>query len=138
MEIGPQVNPYEAERFELHGDGLHVTYEQVSGKPGLRHMTIVEDSAETRRYLGGEIHHEDTDIGAMVTVVTGFAYDGDTRKLSVLLPGVNLSRSPKAEVATVAIRTTHKGSIGGPMLIDGPLTNYQAIPLTGTADGGTT
>lgn len=69
----------------------------------------------------------------MATVVTAFAFDGDTQQLSVLLPGVNLSRSPTAEVTSVAIRTVHKGSIGGPQLIDGPLVIYQAVDLTGTA-----
>lgn len=138
MEGRPQVNPYEAKRFELTGEGLEVTYEHVPGERALRHLTVVEDSGEPRRYLSGEIREEDTDIGTMITVVTGFAYDGDTRRLSVLLPGVNLSRSPTAEVVSVAIRTVHKGSIGGPMLIDGALTAYQAVALTGTASGGNT
>jgi hypothetical protein len=137
VESKLQVHHYQAERFELHGDGLEVTYERTLGASALRHMTIVEDSGEPRRYLSGEIREEDTDIGTMATVVTAFAFDGDTHKLSVLLPGVNLSRSPTAEVTSVAIRTVHKGSIGGPQLIDGALTVYQAVVLTGTASGAT-
>jgi hypothetical protein len=136
MEDRSPVVPYNAERFELRGQGIDVTYEQVPGNAALRHMTVTEDSHELRRYLGGEIQLEHTNIGTMVTVVSGFAYDGDTRKLSVLLPGVNLTRSQTAEVATVAIRTVDKGSLGGPTLIDGALAKYQSIPLTGAASRG--
>jgi hypothetical protein len=136
VEGKPQVNPYQAERFELRGDGLEVTYESVPGRRTLRHMTVVEDSGQPRQYQGNEIRHEEMSIGTVVTVVTGFAYDGNTVMLSVPLPGVNLGRSPTAEVTTVAIRTVHRGSIGGPALIDGALSSYQAVALTGTASGG--
>src|SRR5256885_3540032 len=136
MESSPQVNPYEAERFELRGEGLEVTYQSVAGRPQLRHMTVVEGSGEPREYQGNEVRREETDIGTVVTVVTGFAYDGDTVTLSVPLPGVNLSKVPTNDVTTVAIRTVHKGSIGGPMLIDGALSSYSAVALTGTASPG--
>lgn len=53
-------------------------------------MTITERSGEPRRYFGGEIRLEDTNIGTMFTVATGIAYDGDTRKLSMLLGGPTL------------------------------------------------
>jgi hypothetical protein len=135
VEGQPQVNPFEAARFELHGEGLDITYAQVPGDPEQRRMTVGNGAGESQDHAGGDIRHEHTDIGAMVTVVTRGVRDGDTSMLSVLLPGVNLRRSPTAEVATVAIRSVQRGSIGGPDLIDGALATYEAVPLTGIARG---
>ncbi len=126
-------NPFEAERFELHGEQLVVDYQQLPGARALRRMSVVGADGELRFYVGGEIRTEETHAGTMVTVVTSFAFDGDTEQLSVLLPGVNLSREPSAPIRTVGIRTVHRGHFGGPGFIDGALSTHEAVALTGTA-----
>ncbi len=134
MEASP--NPFEAESFELSGEGIQLRYVQTQGPRALRQMTLVLDDGERRYYQGADVHVDETVAGTLASVITSFAYDGDTVWLSVFLPGVNLSREPSAEITTVAVRTVHRGSIGGPQLIDGALSTSTAVALTGTASGG--
>lgn len=129
-------DPFEADRFELRGEQLSVVYQELPGTRALRAMTVVGPAGERRHYVGGEVRTEETHAGTLVSVVTGFAFDGDTELLSVLLPGVNLSGEPTAAVQTVGIRTVHRGHFGGPAFIDGALSTYEAVALTGTASRG--
>lgn len=129
-------DPFEADRFELQGEQLSVVYRELPGTRALRAMTVVGPDGERRHYMGGEVRTEETQAGTMVSVVTSFAFDGDTHLLSVLLPGVNLQREPSAAIRTVAIRTVHRGHFGGPAFIDGALSTYDAVALTGTASRG--
>jgi hypothetical protein len=133
VQASDAPDPFEAERFELRGEDISVYYVAQQGPRPLRHMTLVDRDGERRFYQGGDIHVDETRPGTMVTVVTQFAFDGDTHLLSIFLPDVNLRDQPTAEITTVAIRTVHKGSIGGPGLIDGALATYEAVALTGTA-----
>jgi hypothetical protein len=135
MEARSAADPFEAERFELRGEGVDLLYSARQGPRPLRRLTLVAGDGERRFYQGGDIHVDETRAGTMITVVTAFAFDGDTHLLSVLLPGVNLADQPTAEVTTVAIRTIHKGHFGGPQFIDGALSTYEAVALTGTAGG---
>ena len=137
MEASPAPDPYEAERFELRGDGIELVYAARPGPRPLRRLTLVEDGGERRHCQGGDLDVDETRAGTMITVVTRFAYDGDTRLLSVLLPDVNLERQPTADITTVAIRTVHKGHFGGPGFIDGALSTHEAVALTGTAGSAT-
>lgn len=129
-------DPFEADRFELQGEQLSVVYQELPGTRALRRMTVVGADGERRHYMGGEVRTEETHAGTLVSVVTSFAFDGDTHLLSVLLPGVNLSREPVAAVQTVGIRSVHRGHFGGPMFIDGALSRHTAVALTGTASRG--
>lgn len=133
MNASGNPHPFEAERFELHGEQLVVDYQQLRGTRALRRMSVVGADGELRFYVGGEIRAEETPAGTMVSVVTSFAFDGDTELLSVLLPDVNLSREPSAPIRTVGIRTVHRGHFGGPGFIDGALSTHEAVTLTGTA-----
>lgn len=133
MNASGNPHPFEAERFELHGEQLVVDYQQLRGTRALRRMSVVGADGELRFYVGGEIRAEETPAGTMVSVVTSFAFDGDTELLSVLLPDVNLSREPSAPIRTVGIRTVHRGHLGGPGFIDGALSTHEAVTLTGTA-----
>ena len=133
MEASTGSDPFEAERFELRGEGIDLFYSATQGPRPLRRMTLVDRDGERRFYQGGDIHVDETRPGTMITVVTQFAFDGDTHLLSVLLPGVNLADRPTADITTVAIRAVHKGHLGGPGFIDGALATYEAVPLTGTA-----
>lgn len=126
-------DPFEAERFELRGEGIDLVYSATQGPRPLRRMTLVDRDGERRFYQGGDIQVDETRPGTMITVVTSFAFDGDTHFLSVFLPGVNLADQPTAEVTTVAVRTVHKGHLGGPGFIDGALETFEAVALTGTA-----
>lgn len=128
------ADPFEAERFELRGDGIELTYTARQGPRPLRRVQVVDRDGD-RVYQGGDIDVDETRAGTMITVMTAFAFDGDTHLLSVLLPDVNLTNQPSAEVHTVGIRTVHRGHFGGPRFIDGALSRYEAVALTGTAGG---
>ncbi|HEX8053545.1 MAG TPA: hypothetical protein VF517_11180 [Thermoleophilaceae bacterium] len=122
---------FEPSRYELQAKDLEITYTQLVG--GVPDVTIKEGGVE-KRYHGTQVRVDrETGLGRIVTVMTDFMFDGNQTTLSLLLPSVNFGDKAEVPVRTVAIQTVHKGSIGGPQLIDGQLSTYKSISLRGKA-----
>ena len=69
-----------------------------------------------------------------MTVDVAFVPDLETVTFSLFVPAVNLrNRAIDAPIETIGVLTSAKTSIGGPGLVQGQLTTYQALPLVGTA-----
>ena len=109
---------------------VNITYSTTGfiGQPILNY----EDSNGTRSFIGDEIRTQETEIGTTVTVTLEAVPDLRVVTLTLLVPEINLDGSPR-EFETIAIRTTHKTTIGGPGLIKGAVQSYEVIDLNGTA-----
>jgi hypothetical protein len=58
--------------------------------------------------------------------------DSHELTLTLLLPQINLERQDSS-FESLAIRTRHLSSIGGPASVKGPLQTYDALPVRGMA-----
>ena len=56
----------------------------------------------------------------------------DSHELTLMLPQINLERQDSS-FESLAIRTRHLSSIGGPASVKGPLQTYNALPVRGMA-----
>lgn len=126
---------HKANHFDLHGVGskhkdVHITYStsSITGKPVFNY----KDSEGTHNFMGADIRTQKTEIDAMVTVTLEVIPDLHRITLTLIVPAINLQGSA-VQFNTIAIRTTHHDSIGGPSLIKGALQTYEAIELQGTA-----
>ena len=79
-----------------------------------------------------EIDSLERGIGRMHTVTLDANPDSHTLTLTLLLPQINLE-GRRDSFETLAIRTEHLTSIGGPDLVKGPLQTYDVVRLRGTA-----
>jgi hypothetical protein len=123
--------PRQANSFTLEGDGVEVTYESssLSGDPQLHY----HDEVRTVSKSGDEIRTLDTEIGTLVTVELEVAPDSHVVELSLLVPAVNMSNGEE-RIATAAIETIIRTSIGGPQLVSGALQMYKVHSLCGKAE----
>jgi hypothetical protein len=128
MESSRVRSPFEARFYFLEGEGLSIAYRTSDTIRPMRWLSVGD-----RTYAGSDVRVSDSVLGLTVTVTESFAYDGDSHTLSVLLPQVNFGDAAAADVETVAIRTVHRGSIGGPAMIDGALESHTCIPVRGRA-----
>lgn len=117
--------------YELQGYRIKVTYSttSIAGKP----LLTFQQGRKTLNFSGSDIQTEQTPIGTLVTVTIDTVPDLKTVMLSMLLPGVNLQQSTKANIKAIGIFTTTKTSIGGPKLVKGALQTYKVVALSGTA-----
>ena len=121
----------QANLFELHGFGMGITFSttSISGEPQL---TLHQRDAEPIPFTGPNV--DETVMGTVVTVDMGAVPDLHTRYITVLIPLVHLkAENETADVATLAIETTHGTSIGGPELVFGQVTGYNFTSLRGIA-----
>ena len=118
--------------FVLKGDQTEITYDDTSldGQPQLTYQAL-PDSAQT--FCGDQIRSEVSEIGRLLTVTLAAVADGDTTLLTLLLPAINSIGPTVYEFKTIAILTTVRGSIGGPVLLRGPVQSYQVVQLEGEA-----
>lgn len=116
-------------RFELDGDGVRITYATSSfaGPPQFAYA----DKAGARRFFGDEIESVPTALGTEVTVVLESVADLRTITLTLLLPPIEVPIGGVVEFDTLAVRSTHATTIGGPPL--GASQTYVALRLHGTA-----
>ena len=122
----------QANLYELNGKDTSVTYTPAGfgGAPQLTYRSGDQDVV----FRGQDVRKADTEIGALVTVDLSFTPDLETTTFSLLVPAVNLrTGGTEAPVETVGLISAARTSIGGPALVQGQLTTYQAIPLTGRA-----
>lgn len=120
----PQANV-----LELEGEGgVQVEYRWVRRGE----FFVYRDKEQEMTFTGEEISSLDTEIGRMHTVALETVPDSHHTTLTLIVPDINL-QGGASSFATVAIRITHRTSIGGPDLIEGALQAYEVMPLNGRA-----
>ena len=97
--------------YELHGDGIHVTYATTSfsGKP----LLTYHDAFQLKNFSGDQINALQTEIGTLVTVVLHLTVDSGSTTFSLLIPNVILPPSNVASISAEGITTMQKFSILG-------------------------
>ncbi|HEX2181706.1 MAG TPA: hypothetical protein VHH10_05435 [Rubrobacteraceae bacterium] len=117
--------------FELAGEYTQITYSTTSltGQPQFSYRDQQRDVNVT----GDDIRSQDTELGALVTVTLEVNPDRHTLTVTLLVPQINLRGGTESRLSTLAVLTTHRTSIGGPGLVEGPLQTYEAVALEGTA-----
>lgn len=130
-------NGPEANLFKLEGKGVWITYGILRAR---REFLDYRDEQRELTFSGekGEIDSLESKIGKLITVRLEDS-DSHTLTLTLLLPKINLRRqessaaTPENSFETLAIKTKHLTSIGGPALIQGPLQTYEVLLLQGVA-----
>ncbi len=144
------LSPVPAQVYELRGPGLFITVEApaIADTDVLPNMhieyTYYPDWVDNVPSIEVPIFFEfdgapeqmqpfpaEGGNGWLLTVMVEAIADAQTVTLTLLLPAVNLTGTD-VEISTVAIITTHRTSIAGPALVEGPLQYYELVPLTGT------
>jgi hypothetical protein len=118
--------------FKLEGKGVEITY----GILRLRNEFL--DYRDEKRKLTfsaakGEIDSLESKIGKLITVTLEVVPDSHRLTLTLLLPKINPSGGQGDPFSTLALRTKHFISIGGPDLVKGPLQTYNVLLLNGLA-----
>ena len=130
---GPEPN-----LFKLEGKGVWITYGILRGR---REFLDYRDEQRKLTFSGekGEIDSLESNIGKLITVRLEEVSDSHILTLTLLLPKINLGGQQTAVATqensfeTLAIRTKHLTSFGGPALIKGPLQIYEVVLLHGVA-----
>ncbi len=122
--MAPQVT--EPNRFELRLGGTTIVYttSSIAGQPTLS----LDEDGNSRSWSGSEIEREETSLGALVTVTLDFIADFKRDTLSLLLPEIHLPQDGgSSDFTAIVIWTTHRTSIGGPQLVEGPIQVYTCV-----------
>lgn len=122
----------EPNSFELKGKSISVSYATTSftGEPTLTYT----DGAATRSFRGQEIRQEACAIGRLVTVTLKQDADLGETTLTLLVPATNVGMDgADTPLTTTVIVTTHRSSIGGPVLVKGVLQTYRVEEVSGIA-----
>jgi len=122
----------QANQFDLSGKGYRISYAttSIAGVP----LFQFEGHGVSHSFKGEEIRAVDTELGTLVTVTLETVPDLETVTFSVVLPAINMrEQDQQVEFDAVGIHATHRTSIGGPTLIDGALSSYRSLDLSGQA-----
>jgi hypothetical protein len=121
----------EANLFELEGEDVQITYGILRRR---REFLDYRDEQRDLTFSGekGEIGSLESTIGELITVTLEVIPDNHELTLTLLLPQINLERQGSS-FESLAIRTRHLSSVGGPALVRGPLQTYDVLPLRGMA-----
>lgn len=117
--------------YELSGHGIQVTYSTRSfaGPPQFQY----KDSHADLTFSGDEIETQDGGIlGTFITVTIRKSIDSDFTTFTLLLPQIGSAESD-VHFSTLGIVTVHHRTLAGPRFIHGPLQQYHAYTLFGTA-----
>lgn len=116
--------------FELHGDGLAVTYSTsgIDGRPQLAY----QDEHRSLRFAGADIRSVEAEIGDLVSVTLAETPDFGSTTFTLLVPGVNLASADSAPIETEAVTTLRRTSIA-PGPVQGQTEIYRVNQLSGTA-----
>jgi hypothetical protein len=113
--------------FKLEGKGVWITYGILRARG---EFFDYRDEQRTLTFRADEIDSLESKIGKLITVTLEVVPDSHTLTLTLLLPKIN---PPDTPLSTLAIRTKHLTSIGGPDLVKGPLQTYDVLLLNGFA-----
>src|SRR5436190_1917755 len=125
--------PLQANRFVLRGEGVEITYDEITfaGPPQLTYQVL--QGVQSRTFNGDEISSKESDIGTLVTVTLEVIPDDKRTLFTLLIPTINVTGTNEVTFETLAIYTTVSDSITGPNGVSGALQCYQAVQLEGTA-----
>lgn len=115
--------------YELHGDGIIVTY-SASDLKGQPELTYHSESLACS-FSGPDVTVEETQVGTLVSVTIVKTVDVGFTSFTLVLPYVNLVFGDPATIRTVGITTLHRalaGAIGHPQQ-----TTYRVQHLHGSA-----
>ena len=115
--------------FELEGKNVEITYGVLRARG---EFLEYRDRHHDLTFGSEDIDKLESGIGRMLTVTLEVVPDSHELTLTVLLPRINLE-SQRDSFETLAIRTRHLTSIGGPDLVKGPLQTYDVVRLKGKA-----
>jgi hypothetical protein len=116
--------------FKLEGKGVWITYGILRARG---EFFDYPDEQRTLTFRADEIDSLESKIGKLITVTLEVVPDSHTLTLTLLLPEINPSGGQEDPFSTLAIRTKHLTSIGGPDLVKGPLQTYDVLLLNGFA-----
>jgi hypothetical protein len=119
----------EANLFDLHGDGIFVSYSatSINGDPILSY----HDRFRNLNFRGKDVQVEKTQIGDLVTVAIAPSIDSGFTSFSILIPKTNVSDAGHVNVTTVGVTTLHRRLVVGPPLL-GQTEIYHTHHLVGT------
>ena len=135
-------------QYNLTGDGIHITYSQVTGLEHSTQTFSYQGPDGNRSFTGNDIHLEQSQLGTLLTVNLGTIHGLEEIQVTLIVPQVDLggrSDGPQAgkpmtensqSVETLLIRrsTVYPPAVppeGVPM--PHPIRRYQAYNLQGTA-----
>jgi len=121
-------------QFVLIGDGIQITYTQVTGLEHSSQTLSYQGPDGNRSFSGDQVSSEKSRLGTLLTVVlfpvSPETRDASTVTLSLLLPGIELMETNKQPIMTVAIRMTTPPGFPPPQ--PGTQQTYQVYNLEGT------
>jgi hypothetical protein len=125
--------PLQANRFVLRGEGLEITYDEITfaGPPQLTYQVV--QGVDSRTFSGNELSSKESDIGTLVTVTLEAIPDDKRTLFTLLIPTINVTETNEVPFETLAIYTTVRDSIIGPKGVRGAVESYQCVQLEGTA-----
>ena len=125
--------PLQANRFVLRGEGLEITYDEITfaGSPQLTYQVV--QGVHSRTFSGNELSSKESDIGTLVTVTLEVIPDDKRTLFTLLIPTINVTETNEVPFETLAIYTTVRDSIIGPKGVRGAVESYQCVQLEGTA-----
>ena len=125
--------PLQANRFVLRGEGLEITYDEITfaGSPQLTYQVV--QGVHSRTFSGNELSSKESDIGTLVTVTLEAIPDDKRTLFTLLIPTINVTETNEVPFETLAIYTTVRDSIIGPKGVRGAVESYQCVQLEGTA-----
>ena len=134
-------------QYNLTGDGIHITYSQVTGLEHSTQTFSYQGPDGNRSFTGNDIHLEQSQLGTLLTVNPGVIHGLEEIQLTLIVPQVDLGGISGPEVGKLT--TEHSQSVetllirrstvyppavppeGVPM--PHPIRRYQAYNLQGTA-----
>ena len=125
--------PLQANHFVLRGEGLEITYDEITfaGPPQLTYQVV--QGVDSRTFSGNELSSRESDIGTLVTVTLEAIPDDKRTLFTLLIPTINVTETNEVPFETLAIYTTVRDSIIGPKGVRGAVESYQCVQLEGTA-----
>lgn len=117
-----------ANRFDLHGHGIHVTYSTTSltGQPQFDY----QGTHGEHTFTGEQIRTEQSELGTLVSVTLVPSIDAIRITFSILIPTFNMAGQTEQPFKTLAIQMTY----AGPGIIHtGARATYEVFHLHGTA-----
>ena len=116
-------------QYNLTGDGIHITYSQVTGLEHSTQTFSYQGPDGNHSFSGNALRFQTSEMGSLLSVTLHINQGrGEEIKLTLLLPGVRRAFG-KVPISTLAIRTSSFDPTNGP---SEQVQSYQVYHLEGT------